>query len=192
MRESVRARRAYADYLAMGEGRSLEKQAELYRQRQGTDSEATAPTVHARRLYEWSRVHGWQERLRAIADAAAAEAEAAIAARRRAVLGAGLALDVVRVDVLKRVAERLRAEIEEEGRLWVQDAKWIGSGEFGERVDIERFNAAEVEQLRGLLDDIAKEKGERVRRHEHSGRDGAPIPVQIVMPDNGRGDRAPA
>jgi hypothetical protein len=186
MRESSRARRAWADYLALGEGRSLERLADDYRAR--TES---VPTRQLSRLKRWSADHGWQERLRALADEAVAAAAAVLVERRRAALEAGLGLDFERVVVLKRLAARMVAELEDEGRLWVQDAKWIGSGEFGERVDLERFNAAEVEQLRGLLDDIAKEKGERVRRLEHSGRDGAPIPVLITLPDNGRGDRLP-
>jgi hypothetical protein len=187
MRETSRARQAWADYLALGEGRSLEKLAADYVSRSGSgpdpdrETGPAPPTRFLSTLKEWSARFGWQERLRAIADAAAADAQAAIAARRREVLEDGLGLDYERVTVLKRVAERLRTEIEEEGRLWVQDAKSIGSGESAERVDIERFNAAEVEQLRGLLDDIAKEKGERVKRLEHSGRDGAPIAIREIV-----------
>lgn len=174
MQESRRAREAYADYLAMGEARSLDKLHALYR----TRTEPGPPTAHLSTLKHWSTTFGWQARLQAIADQAAAEAVAAITARRRAILEDGLALDFERVDVLKRVATRLLDEIENQGRLWVQDVKAIGSGETAERVDIERFNAAEVEQLRGLLDDIAKEKGERVKKLEHGGTPGRPIGVR--------------
>lgn len=186
MRESPGARRAWADYLALGEDRSLEKL--LHRYQTGTEP---APTTNLTRLKLWSRTFAWQGRLQTLAEAAAAEAQAALVARRREVLESGLGLDHERVAALKRLAERLLGELEDD-RLWLADAKMLGAGEHGERYDFERFNAAGVEQLRGLLEDIAAEKGERVRRHEHSGRDGAPIPVQIVMPDNGRGDRAPA
>jgi hypothetical protein len=173
MRESARARQAWADYLAMGEERSLDRL--LQRYQTGTEpAQATSLT----RLKQWSTTFGWQTRLQAIADAAASEAEAAIRARRRAILESGLALDFERVDVLKRVAAQLLDELETGGRLWVRDVKAIGSGENAERVDIERFNAAEVEQLRGLLDDIAKEKGERVKKLEHAGPKGGPIGVR--------------
>lgn len=208
MRESSRARAAYADYLALGEGRSLEKLAADYVSRSGSgpdpDRETGArragdawpvqapPTRFLSTLKAWSAQFGWQERLRALADAAAADVQAALAARRRAVLETGLALDHERVDALKRLAARLLDELGAQDRLWVRDTKWVGPGDVGERVDVERFNGSEVEQLRGLLDDIAREKGERVKRHEHSGRDGAPIPVVITLPDNGRGDRLPA
>jgi len=46
-------------------------------------------------------------------------------------------------------------------RRWVKDVKGIGRGEDFERVTIERPNAAWVTQFRGLLDDIAKEVGDR-------------------------------
>ena len=42
-------------------------------------------------------------------------------------------------------------------------------GEFAERVDIERFNAAIISEVRGVLDDIAKETGGRAQKLEHSG-----------------------
>lgn len=188
MRESARARQAWADYLAMGEGRSLRELAARYRQQVQAEGEPGAPTEHLSRLEQWSTTFGWQARLQAIADAAAAEAEAAIRARRRAILESGLALDFERVDVLKRVAAQLLDELETGGRLWVRDVKAIGSGENAERVDIERFNAAEVEQLRGLLDDIAKEKGERVKKHELAGPRGGPIGVRHQVKVDRSGD----
>lgn len=177
MRESARARLAWADYLAMGEERSLEKLHALHQ----TRTEPGPPTRHLSTLKHWSSTFGWQGRLQGIADAAAAEVEAAIRARRRQVFGSGLALDYERVNVLQRLATKLLAELEQDGRLWVRDVKSVGSGESAERVDIERFNAAEVEQLRGLLEDIAKEKGERVKRLEHSGREGKPIALEATV-----------
>lgn len=176
------ARTAWADYLAMGDGRSLEKLAEHYR----TRAEGAPPTRQLTQLKRWSAAFGWQARLQAIADRAAAEAEAAVRRRRREVLESGLALDFERVDVLKRVAQRLLDEIETGGRLWLQDVKAIGSGEHAERVDIERFNAAEVEQLRGLLDDIAKEMGERKTGVELSGDAENPLVLGLLNVDLGK------
>jgi hypothetical protein len=76
----------------------------------------------------------------------------------------GLAVDHERVKALKELADTLLDELRQYDRRWVRDVKQIGSGDSAERVDIERFNASEVEQLRGLLDDIAKEKQERRQR----------------------------
>lgn len=186
MRESPKARQAWADYLALGEGRSLEKLAATYR----TATEPP-PTKQIDTLKEWSRSFGWQSRLQAIADAAAAEATAAIYARRREALETGLALDHERVDALKGLARRLLDEVDK-GRLWLPDVKAIGSGENAERVDIERFNGSLVEQLRGALDDIAKEKGERVKKLEHSGPGGVPVVFTLRLSnDDGDGDRTP-
>jgi hypothetical protein len=55
--------------------------------------------------------------------------------------------------------------------VWLRDYKQIGSGEFAEKVDIYRFNAALVSEYRAALDDIAKEVGGRKQKvdMEHSG-----------------------
>lgn len=186
MRESPKARQAWADYLALGDGRSLEKLLALYR-----SCSEPAPTGQMTTLKLWSRAFGWQSRLQAIADAAAAEAEAAIQARRREVLETGLALDYERVDALKGLARKLLDEVDA-GRLWLPDVKAIGSGENAERVDIERFNGSLVEQLRGALDDLAKEKGERVKKLEHSGPGGVPVVFTLRLSnDDGDGDSTP-
>ncbi len=67
--ESADARQAWADYLAMGADRSLDKLAAQYRN--GTTA---ALTRRRRTLATWSVDYGWQDRLRAIADEQAAEA----------------------------------------------------------------------------------------------------------------------
>lgn len=55
--------------------------------------------------------------------------------------------------------------------VWLRDYKQIGSGEFAEKVEIYRFNAALVSEYRAALDDIAKEVGGRKQKvdMEHSG-----------------------
>ena len=50
------------------------------------------------------------------------------------------------------------------GFLWTDQVKGVGSGEIAEIVDYEEFNASEVTQYRGVLDDIAKETGGRVQK----------------------------
>jgi hypothetical protein len=46
------------------------------------------------------------------------------------------------------------------GRYWVRDVKEVA----GEVVEIERFNEGLVKQVRGLLDDIAREVGGRASK----------------------------
>jgi hypothetical protein len=189
--ESPQATRAYADYVSLGPDRSLD--ALIGRYRSGT---IPAQTRRLSTLKQWSILYRWQGRLQALADAARAEAEARQAAEVRAVMEAGYALTHERVRVLKRLGETLADELQGE-RLWLRDRKSIKVGstaitsDDGARVigqepqyevfDLERPNAAWVEQLRGLLDDIAQETGGRIRRTELSGKDGGAIVVERVV-----------
>jgi len=69
------------------------------------------------------------------------------------------------------------------GFLWTDDVKGVGSGDVAEVIDYEVFNAAEVIQYRGVLDDIAKETGGRAIRNEHTGADGGAIVIDITHDD---------
>lgn len=166
VKESAAAQRAYADYVNLGDGRSLEQLADLYR----TCPEPAPPTKHLTTLKLWSRTYGWQARIKKLADAAVADAEAAYEARRREILTTGLALDHERVAVLKEIAEDLVDDFEP----WVETVKLAANGA---KVPVEEFNAAELRELRGVLDDIAKETGGRQTKVEHTGKDGGPIRV---------------
>jgi len=93
-------------------------------------------------------------------------------------LKSGPALKEERVKLLKDLADLLKLDIFG-AHLWVTDVRLS----MYTRVDIERFNAAEVEQLRGVLDDIAKEMGERKIKADLR------LPganVVVYVPDNGR------
>lgn len=157
--ESPKARQAWADYVALGPGRSLEALVERYQTEKG--SGRSVPSVRLATLADWSRSFGWQARLQAQADRAAAEAEAEQRRYIRSIMEEGFGLAHERVRLLKELADKLRGELLDGGRLWVEDVKGIGQGERWQTVPIERFNSAEVEQLRGILDDIAKETGGR-------------------------------
>ena len=75
-------------------------------------------------------------------------------------LTTGLALKSERVRRLQQLATLMEGDIFG-GLLWTDQVKMIGSGPFSKEVDYEEFNGAEVVQYRGVLDDIAKELGER-------------------------------
>jgi hypothetical protein len=75
-------------------------------------------------------------------------------------LATGLALKAERVRKLQLLAALLENDLFG-GFLWTEDVKMIGSGPFSKEVEFEEFNAAEVTQYRGILDDIAKEVGDR-------------------------------
>lgn len=76
-------------------------------------------------------------------------------------LNAGLSKKSDRVGLLKKVAKKLTDDLFEKELLWVDMIKGIGSKEDFQVIEYEEFNAAEVAQLRGTLDDIAKEVGDR-------------------------------
>lgn len=103
----------------------------------------------------------WQPRAEAHDKAERDAATAAYEKRRKEIVESGYALDFERIASLKDVAVLLLGEIQDYAKRWLKDVKSIGSGDKQERVDLERFNAPLVEQFRGLLDDIAKEKNER-------------------------------
>lgn len=103
-------------------------------------------------------------------------------------LATGLALKVKRVERLAALAALLENDIFG-ARLWVEMVKGVGKGEDFQLIRYEEFNAAEVQQYRGLLDDIAKELGDRANKQVLSGPDDGPIQVDnvvIYIPDNGR------
>lgn len=79
-------------------------------------------------------------------------------------LKSGLALKDKRVEVLQKLADRmvtdlLPAELKD-SLLWVTQAKTVAN----EKYTYLEFNKAEVDALRGTLDDIAAEVGERVKK----------------------------
>lgn len=162
--ESNKAVQACNDYLRMGPGRSLRL---LLLQYAITDQNLP-PTKSNATLKEWSVRYRWQERA-ALHDASLEQAKNA---RAEEIMHSGLALAFERADKLKYLGEFLEQQMFEQGlggayhNIWLPDVKQIGSGEYAERVDIERFNSAIVEQYRGVLDDIAKETGGRVQKQD--------------------------
>lgn len=160
VRETQRALIACNDYLRLGPGRSLEK---LYQSYTKTNPDFRPPSCNLQVLKGWSAKNGWVERA-ALYDA---QIEAEKDARRRQIMESGLAVDYERVLVLKALVEDLLAQYYEalpngqRSKVWLRDVKGLGGGESFQMVDIERFNAPLIEQLRGGLADLAQETGGR-------------------------------
>jgi hypothetical protein len=93
----------------------------------------------------------------------------------------GFAVKENRVAALDELAQILYDELLEGKRLWLEQIKSIGSGEFQQIIDFEEFNEGEIRQFRGLLDDIAKEQGDRKQKTELTGKDGQPLTVLQVI-----------
>jgi hypothetical protein len=183
MRETPRAAQAWADYLALGPDRSLAKLHAQYAARQKR-GESTAPTTTLRQLEKWSAAFDWQGRLRALADQAAAAAADRQRAYIASIMESGFGLPHERVVALKTLASALLDELTgDEHRRWVSEPKQLGHGEDATIIRVERFNRAEVESLRGLLDDIAKETGGRIAKQqtEITGAGGGPLTIREVI-----------
>lgn len=134
----------------------------------------------------------WRVRAAAYDDYLAEQDRLTRERRRAEILESGLALDYERVQELKVLADFLIEQMNQQdeagnyANVWLPDVKQIGGGNNAERVDIVRFNAAIIDQLRGVLDDLAKETGGRIRRNELFGQgDGGAIPhtVRVVYDD---------
>ena len=185
--ESHKAVQACNDWLREGRGRSLRALCDKYRDSQG-NTENRPPTRSYNTLQMWSKRFGWKER----AEVYDAELEQQKNERRKQVMSEGLALDFERTDQLKQLAHFLIEQINEQvevkdeagnvqsvkrPNVWVRDVKQIGSGEQAEKVEIERFNAAIISELRGVLDDLAKETGGRVQKQDISGS----LPLKLIV-----------
>lgn len=94
-------------------------------------------------------------------------------------LKTGLALKAERVKKLAQLAELMEKDLFN-GVLWTSDVKMIGSAPFQERIEFEEFNTAEVQQYRGVLDDIAKEVGDRSTKTEITGKDGGAVTLRVI------------
>lgn len=95
-------------------------------------------------------------------------------------LAEGFALREERLRVLNRLAEHMETELFDEEKIWTDDVKMIGTGVFQERIEFKNFNRAQINMLRALLDDLAKEVGDRKQKVEHTGEDGAELPPLII------------
>lgn len=168
MKESPRAACAWADYLAMGPGRSLEALLALYRSRT-----EPAPTKHLTTLKHWSRTFGWQERLHDLAAQearGAAEREVAavaelqvrgIASRENRIAAAN-----DRWDRMKRVIDERAADPTMEkvpgGRtgLLVRTYKIVGTGPSAYTVDEFAVDTGLLKEMRELEKEAAQEVGQ--------------------------------
>jgi hypothetical protein len=189
--ESNKAVQACNDFLRLGPGRSLVVLLKGYRETQ----ENTAPTRKQNTLWRWSADYLWQDRSGLYDQRLEDEKNK----RAKAIMESGLALDYERVVELKTLADFLKQQIfaqapvivvtqadQEQPSLsigetypyvWLRDVKQIGQGDKAQRVDIIRFNSALLDQFRGVLDDLAKETGGRIAKHEVSGPNGGSIDI---------------
>jgi len=104
----------------------------------------------------------------------------------------GLALKEERVKRLSKLAGLLEEDLFGSDLTWTDQVKMIGSGLVSERIEYQEFNSAEIVQYRGILEDIAKEVGDRTNKTDltTNGKDLPTAIVNVYLPDNGRGSDA--
>lgn len=173
--ETDKAVLACNDYLRMGASRSLEKLHERYQTGIESGSE-TSPTKRLNTMREWSRSFGWVERASTY-DAVQDEAKTAEIHRLRT---EGLAADYERIRQLGRIWKALDFEFADGNGLWYKDIKMSAKGD---TVDVDVFNAALLTQMRGVLDDLAKESGGRKQAVEHSTPKDNPFTIEVRQVD---------
>lgn len=89
----------------------------------------------------------------------------------------GFAVREKRIEALNNLATILLTELTEQKKLWLKNRKSIGSGLFAEVITYRTFNESEVRQFRGLLDDLAKEMGERATNVNVGGQNYNPLEI---------------
>lgn len=169
MKETPKALQAFEDYYAMGSARSLSKLLVRYKKRKDP------PTRRMTTLKQWSTKHGWQERIKDRIRDAWQELSEQLKDDRETILRSGLALDYQRVLELQEMATKLLDEFETE--LWLEETKSLGP--WG-TTTVRRFNAPLVRELRGVLDDIARELGHRAGVLKVEDEEGRVVPIRLV------------
>jgi hypothetical protein len=83
-------------------------------------------------------------------------------------INTGLAVRANRIQSLIDLALMLEEDLKQKKLVWTKDVKSIpvGSGNMTvhKEIEFEEFNEAEIRQLRGIYDDLAKETGGRITR----------------------------
>lgn len=146
--ESQRAASALRDYLNLGRGRSLKQLAQNYR------ADAAAPTHAMGTLQRWARQYDWQGRAQVFDGQD------------------DLAQTGQRVEHLKRLYAGLQDYLRQAWPVWLADLHSDAPGLEGREISrAPRFNTGIIIQMRGILDDLARETGGR-----------APKVGPVVMP----------
>lgn len=103
-----------------------------------------------------------------------------MAERDALAINTGLAIRANRVQKLIDLAKLLEEDLRVKELLWTENAKTVGN----ERYDFKEFNEAEIRQLRGIYDDIAKETGGRITRADITSNNKQIKGYVLVNPDD--------
>lgn len=169
----------FVRYLHLGPQRKL---SEAYRQ-ECIERNLPVPAYPSGAWRRAEEVWEWKKRADAYDRHMIAQARAAYDAQRREILSTGLALQHERVSLLKEMAAQLNSFRNNPDLLWLRQTKQVGGGRNTQIIEETVFNAPIVRELRGVLDDIAKEVGGRVVKQELTGKDGTALQVHLTLPE---------
>jgi len=167
-RETPDALQAWEDYWSMGDGRSLQKLASLYRARSVSGEDV--PTKRLPTLVKWSSEHGWQERLK---QRITEEAERVREEERKR---------------NKAFRDRVRTGIEVDVRQYLKSLESANGPVLAE-------DAASLERMTKLFLALGGDPVADKTVQEHTGANGGPVQFTIVQfgeEDHGGGNREPA
>lgn len=184
--ETPASKQAFIDFLAMGHNRSMPKLIKAYRdpekynQNMGYDD--SPPTRQLKQLKTWSVAHYWQKKLNQVQDD---QIEVILKEQRRSLAElamSGFANPVERIKALDELARNLLEKLRDAELLTVV-TKQVGSGKNTRSVEEAKIDTPAIREFRGLLEDLAKETGGRVRigKLSHEYPDGVPQQNQIFI-----------
>ena len=160
--ETAKAVQACNDYMRMGPGRSLAKLSQFYHKAAADPKiKAKVPSKHKTTLSKWSRTWGWVDRAEEF-DSTILEEEKN--QRAKEARETGYALDYERIKTLKDLAGHIWEDLE--SGVYTTRLIKVGQGEDAELIPVEVYNKEPIADLRGLLDDLAKETGGRISKHQ--------------------------
>jgi hypothetical protein len=166
-RETRCAHAALLDYLQLGPGRSLVELLARYQV-----AGAGVPTRRAETLQRWANRYNWAERAGCYDELSLERAQAGENERQKQIMFSGLALTSERVDNLKQLYAEMQKYLNQALPVWVADLH-SEPGDGPNRAP--RFNTSFISQMRGILDDIARETGGRAA-HPTPPAHGLPYP----------------
>jgi hypothetical protein len=172
---------AYADYVALGPGRTLKKLWEQYREYEHPPVSPTPSGLSV--LKNWSRSFDWQGRIDREVARGLATVEKAATDERLAILATGYAQQHERIAALNRLAGAMLADLfDDAGHPTLYATETLATKD-GAAITRRIFKKPQVEQFRGLLDDLAKETGGRSKNVNLTGTMGGDVTVHHVTED---------
>jgi hypothetical protein len=134
--------------------------------------------------YEYAKKYRWEERAKAYDTHWIEEQDKLIAQEREIVLRSGYALMHKRIEALNKLADKMVRWADEDDKVWLIKTQDVTGDGFSKHTEETVFNAPMLGMIEKYFDGIAKEKGERVKKQELTGRDGDALEFEIELVGN--------